>query len=164
MPRRSLLLGIVLLTAVGIWSWRAASSRTAPVAGGGAPVPSPQPAESAPAPAKAPEKLSAPAEATPLPQARTAAAPATSTPQPDVPAEPEPPRPRPGTDVDAIFGGAEVIASFYKEIGKEGRNSRVQQLEEVLNQYEGDPKDPQEFAKYEAFKEELEWLRANPGD
>jgi hypothetical protein len=94
-------------------------------------------------------------EALPTPPAPEPA-PAATTP------EPEPARPLPGADVRALFGGAEVFTDFYRDIPAEGRRSRLTELEEALAQYtDGDPSDPREYQKYQALKDEAEWLRAH---
>ena len=37
-------------------------------------------------------------------------------------------------------------------------------IERPLAEYaNGDPKEPEEFARYQAFKDEASWLRDNPG-
>ncbi len=162
MLRRILLLLLVIAGVAAAWIWRStqpSSDRPAPAT----------PEQHGPAdrlPVQEPEHLSVPAESAAVEPVRAQALPSVPAPQaqPQPPVAPEPPKPLPGAGVDAIFGGAEAYATFYREVAKEGRLSRVSQLEEVLGQYEGDPKEPSEFEKYEAFKEELEWLRAHPED
>lgn len=114
-----------------------------------------------------PAEPSAPSAAAAKPEDRdrtrapagTQATPADAAPaaQPAVPSEP-----LPGAGVAAIYGGAEAFQDFYRSVDTDGRRSRQQELESVLAEYHGDPADRREFDKYQALKDELEWLRAHP--
>ena len=72
--------------------------------------------------------------------------------------------PLPGAAVSALFGGAEVYDTYYRSIPGEARKTRLEELDRALAEYPGDPVDRGEFEKYEALKEEAEWLRAHPGN
>lgn len=159
MHRRLLLLALIGIAGLLVWIGRSPSSSerdsNVPAA--------PSSASSAALPAKPIEPLSASVEPVRAPS-RSEAAPAEPVATPQTPAETPAPASRPGQDVDAIFGGPEAFTAFYREIDKVGRLSRVQQLEAALAEYESDPKDPREREKVTALKDELLWLRANPGE
>ncbi len=151
------LLAVLVLVAGGaIWILRGRAATRSPPgvqSEGTGPGPLPGPAALAPAIEKA--GVEPRSEALPRAAAATPAAPAVR-PQPD------PALPPPGAGVAAIFGGADAYREFYRDIPGEGRKSRLAQLEEVLAEYtDGDPKDRREFDKYEALKDEAEWLRVH---
>jgi len=76
--------------------------------------------------------------------------------------QPDPTQPRPGASVTVIWGGEDAFSEFYRDIPGEGRKSRLMELEGALAEYtDGDPSDPREFQKYQALKDEAEWLRAH---
>jgi len=91
------------------------------------------------------------AQGQPADTARTPAAP-----------PPEPPAPLPGASLSAVFGGTEAIAAFHRSTPPEQRKVRLLELDSGLAEYSGDPADPKEFEKYQALKDEAEWLRTHP--
>jgi hypothetical protein len=91
------------------------------------------------------------AQSQPADTARVPAAPA-----------PEPPAPLPGASLSAVFGGTEAIAAFHRSTPPEQRKVRLLELDSGLAEYSGDPADPKEFEKYQALKDEAEWLRTHP--
>lgn len=155
-PRLIPLLAILVLVGGGAgWlAWgRGGTRATAPQPGAG---------RAAPAPAGTPSASPAEAATENRQATRTAASPPTPAAEESSAAAPEPPQPLPGAGVTAIYGDSEVLQDFYRGIDTDGRRSRLQELETALGEYNGDPADRREFAKYQALKEELLWLQAHP--
>lgn len=61
-----------------------------------------------------------------------------------------------------VYGGADAYSELYGKVGSSERKQRLAELDGALEEYSGDPADRREFEKYEALKEEAEWLRAHP--
>jgi hypothetical protein len=62
-----------------------------------------------------------------------------------------------------VTGGDGACAAAYKSFGPEARKDRLQLVEAALGEYtRGDPQEPGENARYQAFKDEANWLRAHP--
>jgi hypothetical protein len=151
-----LLAVLVLLAGGAAWLAWGRTPEHGPASHPGSATSGGTPAESAPASVAAAKAEDRDRTRTPAaPQARPAGLPPAAEP-------PAPSEPLPGAGVAAIYGGAEAFQDFYRSVDTDGRRSRLQELESVLAEYHGDPTDRREFDKYQALKDELEWLRAHP--